>query len=252
MPQGIDRDWSRLTSGDWLLRGDEDRRLRAARLLAIALWVAASSLTIKADWDLVHYRTKFPGWFVPVFVLLTGVLVAWSGFVCWRIQRQDSPAIRPEGRRVSLICLALGVSFVCTCSMHAFYPFRPPPLDFILVLSHNPVWAANFVLPLFGAAFALALWWLLRLGKPGTALVGLTLLGLLLLVPNDQCRNPFNTWWLRTIGASPLMFVPNMFAALLAMAALMDVHRRLSTTLLLVVCVLTLLLGVGHMTRLVW
>jgi hypothetical protein len=77
-------------------------------------------------------------------------------------------------------------------------------------------------------------------------------LAILLLVPNDACRNPFNMWWLTTVGASPLMFVPNLFAIIFGTAALSGVHRRLNISALAGTGVAVTVLGLGHMFRVIW
>ena len=73
-----------------------------------------------------------------------------------------------------------------------------------------------------------------------------------LLIPNDACGNAFNRWWLAKVGASPLMFVPNLFAIVFATSALMGVHRRVNLLAVLAVGLSVGLLGLGHMWRLIW
>ncbi|HVR99947.1 MAG TPA: hypothetical protein VMW27_25200, partial [Thermoanaerobaculia bacterium] len=82
--------------------------------------------------------------------------------------------------------------------------------------------------------------------------LGLMALGFLLLVPNDDCANPFNERWIATVGASPLMFLPNLYAGLFALAALYGVRPKLNLLALVGTCVGVTLLGWGHMTRVIW
>jgi hypothetical protein len=78
------------------------------------------------------------------------------------------------------------------------------------------------------------------------------ILGLVLLVPNDDCPNPFNESWLGTVGASPLMFLPNVYASLFALSALLGYKPRLSALALAGTCVAVALLGIGHSLRIIW
>jgi hypothetical protein len=72
------------------------------------------------------------------------------------------------------------------------------------------------------------------------------------MIPNDDCLNSFNRSWIRWVGASPLMYVPNLFAILFVGSGLRGVHPRLNGLLAAGACLGALLLGLGHMTRLIW
>lgn len=226
-------------------------RARRARGWAVALYAVAALLTVKTALDLVGYRRMFPGWFVPAFAFGTCVLVGYGGWVAARLRAAAGPAHEPPVRG-GVIWFLFAASFVCTTGVHSFVPFRPVALRDYAELADYPVLVINFAVALVGPASAVALWRVHRSGRTGTALLGVVLLGFLLLVPNDTCANPFNTWWLRMLGASPLMYVPNMYAALFAVAALEGVDRRLNTAALGAVCVSTALLGLGHMSRVIW
>ncbi len=230
----------------------EFERARLASSLAVVLFLIAALLTIKTSVDLIGYRRQFPFWFVPSFVFGAAVLIAYSGYIAARVQASREIATAPSRLRGWSVWLLLGISFVSTTSVHGFYPFRPAPIHSYLTLVDYPVWAINMALPVLGVVGVAALWFVHRSGRYGTALFGVTVLGFLLLIPNDACKNPFNYWWLRTIGASPLMFVPNMYAALFCVAILRGVRPRLNTFVLAAVCVSTAMLGLGHMSRIVW
>jgi hypothetical protein len=232
--------------------GSEAERARLARGLAVVLYAVAALLTVKTAWDLYPYRRMFPGWFVPAFAFGTCVLVGYGGWVAWRLRSAPAGPGSGTPARSGAIWLLFAASFVCTTGVHSFLPFRPVALRGYAELADYPVLVINFALALVGLASAVVLWRVHRSGRTGTALLGVVLLGFLMLVPNDTCANPFNSWWLRTLGASPLMYVPNMYAGLFAVAALEGVDRRLNTAALAAVCVSTALLGLGHMSRVIW
>lgn len=219
----------------------------------MVVFAIAALLTVKTAVDLVELRRQFPLWFVPLFVLGTTVLIGYSGYVAARVRA--TRAIAAPGGYVGgwPVWLLFGMSFVSTTGVHAFYPFRPVPIRSYIALVHDfPIMALNMGVALAGVVCVVALWWVYRSGRYGTALLGVTILGFLLLIPNDACKNPFNDWWLRTIGASPLMFVPNMYAALFCVAALRGVRPQLNTVVLAAVCFSTAMLGLGHMSRVIW
>ncbi|HKV07288.1 MAG TPA: hypothetical protein VJ725_04055 [Thermoanaerobaculia bacterium] len=218
--------------------------------LAVLVFAAAALLSAKAGYDLVLFREAFPAWFVPAFVAGLLGLVAWSGWTAagiWKARR----SARPEGGpRAAAVWSLLVLSFVCTSSVHQFHPFRlalaayrevDPVLRWNLAVTLGGFLAAGLLAVLYNAA-----------GRRGAALAGLLVLDLLLLVPNDACPNPFNTWWLAAVGASPLMFVPNLYASLFGAGALLGVRPRWNLLALLGACLGVTLLGLGHMTRVIW
>lgn len=215
----------------------------------VALFGVAALLSAKAGLDLVQRAGSFPAWFVPAFAAGLAVLVSSAGWVAAGLWR--SPPLQPAGGRLAAgVWILLALSFVCTSSVHQLYPFRPAsPEDYQGI---GPVLAFNLGLTAFAFLATVALGLLYSRGRRRAALLGLAALGFLLLVPNDDCRNPFNEQWIDTIGASPLMFVPNLYAILFGTAALLGVRRRFSLLALAAACCGTLLLGLGHMTRVIW
>ncbi|HEX9945371.1 MAG TPA: hypothetical protein VGG03_25450 [Thermoanaerobaculia bacterium] len=218
--------------------------------LTVAVFLAAAGLSAKAGLDLLRERESFPPWFVPAFVAGLAALVAYAAFMSVRVWRAQGTARPAAGAVSDVVWVLLPLSFVCTSAVHQFYPFRPSVaavyggLDAML----------RFNLALTGLGFlaAAALAVLYRAGRREAALLGLLALDALLLVPNDACANPFNEWWIATVGASPLMFVPNLYASLFAVAALLGVRPRWNAAALGAACLGVALLGLGHMTRLIW
>jgi hypothetical protein len=214
------------------------------------LFLAAAALSLKAVWDLVPRAGSFPPWFVPAFAAGVAVLVLVAGSTAlglWRVRDSARPA---GGRLAAGAWVLLALSFVCTSSVHQLYPFRLGPAAAYDGIS--PVLRFNLVLTGVGFLAAVGLGVLYARGRRAAALAGLVVLGLVLLVPNDDCANPFNEWWLATVGASPLMFLPNLYAILFGTAALLGVRPRFHLLALAGTCVGVALLGLGHMTRVIW
>ncbi|HEX6903016.1 MAG TPA: hypothetical protein VF789_25085 [Thermoanaerobaculia bacterium] len=221
--------------------------MRRVAPLAVLVFFAAAALSAKAAFDLTGDRAMFPSWFVPAFVAGLAALVAYAAFVTLGIWRARGIARLGEN---GLVWVLLPLSLVCTSAVHQFYPFRP---------SVTQVWGGidqvlrlNLVLTGAGFLAAVSLALLYRSGLRERAVLGLLVLDLLLLVPNDACANPFNTWWIDTVGASPLMFVPVLYASLFGIAALLGIHPRWNTAALAAACLGVTLLGLGHMTRVIW
>lgn len=229
---------------------DEQLPIRRAAGLAVAVFAAAALLSIKTAVDLLPRRDMFPAWFVPLFVAgLAGLVLcaAWVTSGIWRARRYARPAAGALGGTVWLF---LTLSFVATSTVHQLYPFRTLAAEDFLQL--DPVLRFNLVLTGAGFAAAAGLAVLYQGGRSAGALLGLFVLDLLLLVPNDACANPFNTWWIAWVGASPLMFVPNLYASLFGAGALLGLHPRWNLFCLIASCAGVALLGLGHATRIVW
>lgn len=203
---------------------------------------------MKTGVDLFAAREVFPSWFVPAFVAGLAVLVSYSA---WTLVQLRGAASRPLGEGVGItVWILLPLSFVSTSAVHQFYPFRPSVA--VVYGELDSMLRFNLALAAFGFLAAAGLGALYLSGRREKAIVGLFFLDLLLLIPNDACWNPFNAWWIETIGASPLMFVPNLYASLFGVAALLGVRPRLNVAAVAVACLGVTLLGLGHMTRLIW
>lgn len=221
---------------------------------AAVLFAFAATLTAKTAWDLLSRARSFPSWFVPLFIAGTAGLAAVAGLVTLGVWRSRGSARPSGGPLAAAVWILLAASYVCTSSVHQFYPFRPSAPAVLSGIGQEvgPVLGLNIVLT--GVAFlaAVGLGLLYRSGRRDAALLGLMVLALLVLVPNDDCANPFNETWIALVGASPLMFLPNVYASLFGVAALLGVKPRLSALALAGTCVAVTLLGLGHMTRVIW
>jgi hypothetical protein len=229
---------------------NEQLPIRRAAGLAVVVFAAAALLSLKTALDLLPHRNAFPSWFVPLFVTgLAGLILCGLGVTrgIWRARRYARPAAGALGGAVWLL---LVLSFVATSAVHQLYPFRTLSSEDFLQL--DPVLRFNLIVTGVGFAAAAGLAVLYQSGRSAGALIGLFVLDLLLLVPNDACANPFNFWWIAHVGASPLMFVPNLYASLFGAGALLGVHPRWNLFCLAAACVGVALLGLGHSTRILW
>jgi hypothetical protein len=218
--------------------------------LAAVLCAAAATLTAKTVWDLASRARSFPSWFIPSFTAGVILLVLAAGWIMLGIWKSRHTARPMGGSLAALVWVLLPLSFVCTSTVHQLYPFRPSLAAAFRQV--GPVLGFNWVLTGLGFLAALALGVIYRSERRDAALLGLMILGFLLLVPNDDCPNPFNESWLATVGASPLMFLPNVYASLFALSALLGYKPRLSVLALAATCVAVALLGIGHSLRIIW
>jgi hypothetical protein len=159
----------------------------------------------------------------------------------------------PNKYQVSLIWLLLVLSVMCTSALHKFYPFRPAVLTFWLrIPDHLHLLKYNYILTAVSLLVILILGGLYAFGHRSQAVTGLVILAVIMLVPNDNCGNFFNQSWIKWIGASPLMFMPNSVVLLIGYCALHGIRSRVSILLIAVINMCVFLLGLGHVTGVVW
>jgi hypothetical protein len=232
-------------------KADKPDTMHLIKVFLILLPAIACILSIKAAYDLGNYFDTFPAWFVPGFVSGIIILIITCLYFVrqmWRVHdRPDFLATKPY----SYLWILMIFSFICTTSVHGFYPFQ---LDISSVLPGlNSVLRFNFLIAaagvltstLLAGLYVFTSWKL-------PALIGLIGMGYLLLIPNDNCANQFNFWWIAKIGASPLMYVPNVYAAFFVVCGLFGIHPKVAVFLLLGICTASLLLGLGHQFRIIW
>lgn len=217
---------------------------RAALALAA---LAALSLCAKTAVDLLLRAGRFPAWFAPLFAVGVAALAVPVAYLALR-----RPPTEPEvSRRIAVATWILLVSsFWCTSAVHGFAPFRP---DVAQIWEGWPSLRLNLALAAGGLVITAALAVLDLAARRRTVAVAILSVGsFVLLLPNDDCANPFNEWWIEACGASPLMFVPNLIAIVIGCAVLRGVRPLAGVLLLAATCLATLLLGLGHRTGLIW
>jgi len=198
-------------------------------------------------------RKNFPSWFGPVFLVAVGLLICIICFYIWQLPRTLVLIKPPAGYQRAFIWLLLVLSVPCTSALHKFAPFR---LDAIISWLEIPaeynLIKYNFILTAGSLLVILILTVLYGIGHRTQAVTGLVILAGIMLVPNDNCANPFNLPWIKWIGASPLMFMPNSVVLLIGYSGLHGIRPRISILLMATINIGVFLLGLGHLTKLIW
>jgi hypothetical protein len=224
--------------------------LRTSVLLCLAVNLFIS---VMMWWNFLGVRGNFPLWFGPVFLVAIGLFICIICFYIWQLPRTLELVKPPTKYETALIWLLLVLSVICTSALHQFAPFR---LDAIMMWPEIPphlnILKYNFILTAGSLLVVLILAVFYWLGRKSQAVTGLVILAIIMLVPNDNCPNDFNLPWMQWIGASPLMFMPNSVVLLIGYLGLHGIWPRVGILLMAGINVSVLLLGLGHLTRLIW
>jgi len=224
--------------------------LRGSVLLFLALNLLISSIT---GLNFLSARENFPSWFGPVFLLAIGLLICVICFYIWQLPRTLELVKPPTRYETVLIWLLLILSVICTSALHKLYPFRSAVITYWLKIPpEGNILKYNFILTAGSLFIVLVLAVLYSLGRRSQAVTGLVILAAIMLVPNDSCGNYFNQPWIKWIGVSPLMFMPNSVVLLIGHCALHGIWPRVSILLMAAINVCVFALGLGHLTRVVW
>lgn len=198
-------------------------------------------------------RNRFPSWFAPLFLPGVVFFLGIIGFYLRAIHRSPASEVTGQGWEARWIWALSVLSVLCTSSLHQFAPFR---LDMIAEWSNLPPFLKmiKFNLILTGTSLlaVILLMILFIRGHRRAAATGLLALAGMMLIPNDDCPNEFNRPWLRWIGASPMMFLGNSVALLIGYCGLHGIWPRFSVLIMGLIDGGVLLLGLGHLTRIVW
>jgi len=224
--------------------------LRGSVLLFLAVNLFISVMT---GWNFLGVRGNFPSWFGPVFLVAIGLFICIICFYIWQLPRTLELVKPPAGYQASLIWVLLVLSVICTSALHQFAPFRP---DAIMMWPEIPphlnILKYNFILTAGSLFVVLVLAVMYWLGRKSQAVTGLVILAAIMLVPNDNCPNDFNLPWIQWVGGSPLMFMPNSVVLLIGYLGLHGIWPRVGILLMAGINVCVFLLGLGHLTRLIW
>jgi hypothetical protein len=222
------------------------------RCLVGGCWIIAAIAMI----TVYEARTQFPAWFGPVFLGGTLCLLGIITFYMWAVVQTDEARLSIGRSEARWLWGLLLVSVLCTSSGHQFAPFRSdiaavwaktsqmiPRLKFI----HY-----NLILTAGSQVALIVLAWLHHRGRQRLAAPGLLILAGIMLIPNDDCGNAFNRPWLAWFGASPLMFLGTSVVLLIGYCGLHGLRPRSSAVMMGLINAGILLLGLGHLTRIVW
>jgi len=203
--------------------------------------------------NFLNARESFPSWFGPVFLLAIVLLICIICFYIWQLPRTLELSKRPTIYETGLIWLLLVLSPLCTSALHKFYPFRPGVITFWPEIpTQFNILKYNFILTTGSLLIILVLAVLYPLNRRTQAVTGLAILAAIMLVPNDNCNNDFNLPWIRWVGASPLMFMPNSIVLLIGYCGLHGIWPRVGILLIAAINAGVFLLGLGHLTRVIW
>lgn len=161
---------------------------------------------------------------------LAGAVLAGLG---WRFRSLlKGGGLRPPSRGIALALAGVaGLAFIATC-----------------VLCGGPLargccegcgMLRCYVAPVVMFALVLATW------RPDAAAFAV-LFGAVMLTPHCTCDNFVNHGWLRTLGTSPLCFLPFFAAVVVAAAGQRGLYPRVSLVVLGLLCITTLGIGVSH------
>jgi len=224
--------------------------MRGSVLLLLALNLLISAIT---GLNFLSVRENFPSWFGPIFLLAMGLFICIICFYIWQLP-PTLELVKPAAKcQAGLIWLLLVLSVICTSSLHQFAPFRPDAIMFWPEIppEYNLI-KYNFILTAGSLLVVLVLAILYCLGRRSQAVTGLVILAAIMLVPNDNCGNDFNLPWIKWVGASPLMFMPNSVVLLIGYCGLHGIWPRVGILLMAGINACVFALGLGHLTKVIW
>ena len=198
-------------------------------------------------------RNHFPSWFGPIFLI--GLLVFLS-MIChylWRLLRTSEIRESLSNIETKWLWFLLVISVPCTSALHKFYPFRMDIVSVWPELSWQSHFLKyNFILTASSLAILIIFMVLYFANYRQVALTGIVILSMLFLIANDDCPNDFNLPWIRWMGGSPLMFMPNSVVLLMGYCGLHGIMPRIGILFMSLINAGVLLLGIGHLTQVVW
>ena len=122
--------------------------------LFLVIFISVCSLSIKAIYDIANFNI-FPAWFVPGFslaVLVLNALCLYFVFQMWKIEDHSRLL---SGKQSAVLWLLIPLSFICTTSVHGFYPFRSDGWDAFLWF--DLVMKTNYAIAFFGVVISIVL-----------------------------------------------------------------------------------------------
>jgi hypothetical protein len=149
-----------------------------------------------------------------------------------------------------VVWVLIWLSFFVVTSLHKFFLLNPAGLIHdITERGGEFMLSANTLLNILGLISVPLIYYFRHRFNPTFSLL---LLSSVLLIPNDDCQNLFNTVWLNKGLFSPMMFVPNVAAILFSLPMLRNGINIISLLVVIATLTCTLLLGLGHLTAYIW
>ncbi len=212
------------------------------RFYGFCLFIA-NLLWLKCLYDLIHFSERkpsfsFPSFFIPLFTLASLAFIGYSIYSYRRLNQSFNKTLGFEVK-TGWLYLLISLSVICTA---------PVCYRYVIFLAAYPLGAviriSLILVPLL--IFFLSY----RKQKDYSSyLLPLALFGLL---PNDKCWNPFNYWWVDTIGASPLSYMPTVALILFSYPALRQKIQWWDIAVAILICFGALFIALGHRLRIIW
>ncbi|SFU75960.1 hypothetical protein SAMN05216480_12117 [Pustulibacterium marinum] len=214
-------------------------------LLSIAFGIA-NILWFKALYDIYKYQEirphfHFPKVFIVLFILGALVTTFLSIFCLksvWKKGNQITPV--EWSWQLLMIWLSIPISVVCT-SFVCYWG----------TIFRSPYWISTIIRQgLLIVPVLAAIVYITKKKESGIFILLLT--GFLLLIPNDECYNVFNYWWIDFVGASPLTYLPTLFVILFAITALYGKNKYFILMVVYGLCASALVISLGHRIHWLW
>ncbi len=228
-------------------------RCLSLRLFISILFAVNGVICVITAVDFLRIRTNFPSWFGLPFLLAVIFLLSIIIFYLMMLQTQKGIIEPDNGRYTLLIWLLLIISVICTSALHKFFPFRLEVFDYWQkILPRHNILRYNFILTVASLLIVILLSVLYQIKQKRLAIAGLVILAAVILIPTCNCGNDFNRIWIKWIGASPLMFMPNSVAILIGCCSLSGIRPRAGLMFISIINICVLALGLGHLTGIIW
>jgi hypothetical protein len=198
-----------------------------------------------AAFNFVASRAEFPVWFTPVILAALGIFIAIALLYVYELGRFTDASVPQWINHAGIAWVLLVSSVVCTAALHKFYPFRLGIIEYWPRAA--PILRYNFILTVASLLLVIVFALLYHRRQRRPAVLGLIALAIWMLIPDDACGNPFNKPWVKWLGASPLMFMPNSVVLLIGCCCLHGVRPRASLVVMTLINGFVLLLGIAHL-----
>lgn len=214
------------------------------KILLVIAFSIANLLWIKTLIDIYNYTKvrpsfSFPKFFIILFII--GVLVTISlSIFCLKNLKKKENSTSVSGKWAFIFFLAIPISVICispVCYVGNIFMAAYPTSAVIRI--------GLLIVPMIAGLFYFN-------NKKELAIFVLLCASLLLLIPNDKCRNAFNYWWIAKVGASPLTYLPTMLVILFGITGLYGKNKYLISLIVYGLCASALFLAFGHRIRLLW
>jgi hypothetical protein len=128
--------------------------VRVTKVLPGIILASVCLLSVKAVYDIAKFNI-FPAWFVPCFGLGVSVLMALGLYFVFQVWKIEENSRLLSGTQSVFLWVGMTLSFICTTSVHGFYPFRANGLSVFLHV--DPLLKTNYTIAILGFMLSAAL-----------------------------------------------------------------------------------------------